>query len=287
MDLTRTELADYATFDDAGFVLQSIPAADLASIALGRYELPRRSGDAHLYRPGHALAEWVTQQAKSRTLNTQTETTTRLVFDYAAYGKKISTLEAYRGKTGCLTLKLISVDTLGNTEQHLVVAAATHDGIALAENDPEKLLCLPAQVHSVALSNTNNATLIENFAARKTALLREINQRSLGYFEQEVQKLDAWADDLKLGLEQEIKEIDRQIKEVRRTAAIAPMLEEKLNWQKQQRELEGQRNKLRKELFKRQDEIEAERNELITQLEAQLQQQVNEQTLFTVEWELR
>jgi len=37
--------------------------------------------------------------------------------------------------------------------------------------------------------------------------------------EQEVQKLDAWADDLKVGLEQEIKEIDRQIKEVRRTAA--------------------------------------------------------------------
>ena len=46
--------------------------------------------------------------------------------------------------------------------------------------------------------------------ARKIILLREINQRNLGYFEQEVQKLDVWADDLKLGLEQEIKEIDRE-----------------------------------------------------------------------------
>ncbi|MFD2838879.1 hypothetical protein ACFS3C_26860 [Azotobacter vinelandii] len=58
-------------------------------------------------------------------------------------------------------------------------------------------------------------------------LLREINQRNLGYFEQEVQKLDAWADDLKLGLEQEIKAIDGEIKEVRRTAAASPTLEEK------------------------------------------------------------
>jgi hypothetical protein len=123
--------------------------------------------------------------------------------------------------------------------------------------------------------------------ARKTALLRDVNQRNLGYFEQEVQKLDAWADDLKLGLEQEIKEIDREIKEVRRTAATSPTLEEKLSWQKQQRELEGQRSKLRRELFARQDEVEAQRNGLINQLEAQLQQQVEERTLFTVEWELK
>jgi F0F1-type ATP synthase membrane subunit b/b' len=129
--------------------------------------------------------------------------------------------------------------------------------------------------------------LITDVEARKNVLLREIGQRNLGYFEQEVQKLDAWADDLKLGLEQEIKEIDREIKEVRRTAATSPTLEEKLSWQKKQRELEGKRNKLRRELFDRQDEIESQRNELIEQLEQQLQQQVNEQTLFTVEWELR
>jgi F0F1-type ATP synthase membrane subunit b/b' len=119
-----------------------------------------------------------------------------------------------------------------------------------------------------------------------SAVLREINQRNLGYFEQEVQKLDAWADDLKLGIEQEIKEIDRQIKEVRRTAASAPTLEEKLAWQKQQRELETKRTKLRRELFNKQDEIEAQRNDIIGQLEVQLQQRVEERTLFTIEWEL-
>ncbi len=83
------------------------------------------------------------------------------------------------------------------------------------------------------------------------------------------------------------KETDREIKEVRRTAATAPTLEEKLSWQKQQRELEGKRSKLRRELFNRQDEIEAQRNDLIEQLETQLEQQVDEQTLFTIEWELK
>ena len=210
------------------------------------------------------------------------------MFDYDGYGTKISTLEPYRGKSGWLTCKLISVEALGNQEQHLLVSAVTTDGIALAEDDPEKLLRLPATEQPAELfSDAEPDALTADIESRRTAILREINQRNLGYFEQEVQKLDAWADDLKLGLEQEIKEIDREIKEVRRTAATSPTLEEKLSWQKKQRELEGKRSRLRRELFTRQDEVEAQRNDLISQLEVQLQQQVEERTLFTIEWELK
>ena len=285
MDLTRAELVQYASFDDGGFDLRHIPTgaehSGPAGIELGRYELPRRSGDAHLYRINHSLARWGIEQAKARVLDVA-----RLVFDYNAYGSKISTLEAYRGKAGWLTVKLITVETLGNQEQHLLVAAGTTDGVVLAEEDPEKLLRLPAATHAASLFNAPDATLLADVDARKTALLRDVNERNLGYFEQEVQKLDAWADDLKLGLEQEIKEIDREIKEVRRTAATSPTLDEKLSWQKKQRELESKRSKLRRELFARQDEVEAQRNDLISQLEMQLQQQVEERTLFTIEWEL-
>jgi hypothetical protein len=89
-----------------------------------------------------------------------------------------------------------------------------------------------------------------------------------------------------MGLEQEIKAIDAEIKEVRKTAAVSPTLEEKLAHQKHQRELEVKRSKLRRDLFARQDEVEAQRNGLINELETQLQQQVEESTLFSIEWEL-
>jgi len=58
-------------------------------------------------------------------------------------------------------------------------------------------------------------------------------------------------------------------------------------WHQKQRELEGRRSKLRRELFARQDEVETQRDDLIGQLEAQLQQQVEERTLFSIEWGLR
>ncbi|MUV13362.1 SNF2-related protein [Noviluteimonas gilva] len=281
MDLTRAELGDLASFDDEGFSLHRIPDG-LApeSVSPGRYELPRRTGEAHLYRIGHPLAVLLAEQAKARKLDGA-----KLVFDYAAHGQKISTVETYRGKAGWLTVKLIEVKSLSESEQHLMVAASTADGAVLEEDDPVKLLRMPASQTQGGISAPESA-LLADVETRKTELLREINQRNLGYFEQEVQKLDAWADDLKLGLEQEIKEIDREIKDVRRTAATSPTLEEKLAHQKHQRELEAKRSKLRRELFARQDEVEEQRNGLISQLEEQLQQQVEERTLFTVEWEL-
>ena len=292
MDLSRTELHAHARFDNETeineFVLHSLPE-DLSPtavveghpVSLGRYELPRRSGDAHLYRISHPLAEWAIERAKARNL----QAPKRLIFDYAAYGSRISTLEKWRGHSGWLSVTLLNVDALGDQEQHLVVSACSNSGELLPEDDPEKLLRLPAQVTDVENLHISSE-LSEDFLTRKSNLLREIKQRNLGYFDQEVQKLDAWADDLKLGLEQDIKEIDREIKEVRRTAATSPTLEEKLSWQKKQRELEGKRSKLRRELFNRQDEVEAQRNDLISQLELQLQQKVEERTLFTMEWEL-
>ena len=281
MDLTEAELAGCASFDEQGFVLHRAPQAAPAGVELGRYELPRRSGDSHLYRIGHPLARWIAQQAQGRALGPA-----RLVFDYDAHGMQISTLKAYRGQTGWLTLKLVSVEALGEQEQHLVAAACTADGRTLAEDDPEKLLRLPAHEQPAGLFSAPDEVLNADVDARKRALLQGINLRNLGYFDQEVRKLDAWADDLKLGLEQEIKAIDAEIKEVRRTAATAPTLEDKLTHQRRQRELEGRRSKLRRELFARQDEVEAQRNGLIEQLEVQLRQQVQEQTLFTIEWEL-
>jgi F0F1-type ATP synthase membrane subunit b/b' len=113
-----------------------------------------------------------------------------------------------------------------------------------------------------------------------------VNTRNLGYFDAEVQKLDAWADDLKVGLENEVKELDRDIKDVRRTAAVAPTLEEKLHWQKRQRELEDKRSQLRHRIFDRQDEIDAQRSRLIDDLEGRLSSSSMLQEIFTIQWEL-
>ena len=61
--------------------------------------------------------------------------------------------------------------------------------------------------------------------------------------------LDDWAEDLKLGLEPEIKEVGRRIRETRRAMTAALTLEEKLAGQKQVKPLEARRNQMRRSLF--------------------------------------
>ena len=53
--------------------------------------------------------------------------------------------------------------------------------------------------------------------SRKNKILEEVNVRNLGFFDQEIIKLDGWSDDLKNGLEVEIREIDKVIKEARKS----------------------------------------------------------------------
>ena len=102
----------------------------------------------------------------------------------------------------------------------------------------------------------------------------------------EAEKLGGWADDLKVGLEREIKELDRQIKEARRAATAALTLEEKLIGQKQIKDLEAQRNQKRRSLFDAQDDVDRQRETLIEKIEGKLRQKSSLLSLFSVRWNL-
>ena len=150
-----------------------------------------------------------------------------------------------------------------------------------------RLLTLPADDGA---SVKTPAPLADDLSARLGVeagqIQRAVSERNARFFGEEADKLDGWADDLKVGLEREIKEIDRQIKEARRAATAALTLEEKLAGQKQIKSLEALRNAKRRNLFEAQDEIDHQRAALIAQIEAKLDQKTDIVPLFTIRWQL-
>ena len=277
--LSQHELNGHATFvDDSSFRLNACPFP--GAIPLGLYELPRRTGEAHLYRLNHPLAEAVIQQAKSRDLPTA-----EVCFSYGDHDGKISSLEPLVGKSGWLTLSHFTVESLDQAEDHLIFAAVSDDGSPLDEETLPRMFTLPGIVTnpcSVAVPRH-----LETITAqRQAAIQRTISERNARFFEAEAEKLEGWADDLKLGLEREIKEIDRQIKEVRRSAITALSLEDKLAGQKQIKALESQRNDKRRSLFDAQDKVDQQRGELIANIEGKLTQDSSAAPLFTLRWKL-
>ena len=235
------------------------------------------------------------------------------MLDYDAYGTKVSVIEALRGNTGTLMVQYLRIQSLGTTEEHLLAAAIDADGNVFDADVTDRLLGMRG--HTVPLPRVDSAPVQQSlsddlapaqqnmldFAAanvpiphalqqqidqQKALVTTDLESRNLSFFSQETEKLDAWADDLKVGLEREIKDLDRQIKEARTKSKVAVTLADKLQAQKEQRDFEGQRDKKRRELFNRQDEIQARRDQLIEELESQLGQQVTTTQLFAVEWEL-
>jgi adenine-specific DNA-methyltransferase len=294
IDLTRHELRGHAEFpSDSAFVLRSSPFP--GDIPLGRYELPRRSGEAHLYRLGHPLAERVIDQAKNRNLPLA-----EIEFRYADHGSKISILEGLRGQSGWLTVSQFTVESMDQAEDHLIFAACADDESLLSEDQARRLLTLPAI--DLTTKSTENTKMLPGIEPsippfvlsvfsvvqnkRQTDLQRRISERNAHFYEVEAEKLDGWADDLKVGLEREIKQMDRPIKEARRTAVTAITLEEKLASQKQIRAIESQRNDKRRSLFEAQDAIDKQREDLIASIEGKLTQTVSTHRIFALRWKL-
>jgi len=122
---------------------------------------------------------------------------------------------------------------------------------------------------------------------QRDAVARKLDERNAQYFEEETAKLDSWADDLKFGLETEIKQLDKDIKEAKKTAAGSMSLAAKLEQQKRLRDLEQSRNAKRRSLYEAQDDIDLQRDTLIHKVEKQLQCTVNTVKLFAVKWRLK
>lgn len=282
MQLTRYELNGHAEFrSDVSFYLHQppLPSDEAPS---GLYELPRRSGEAHLYRLGHPLAQHLIQQAKAHQLPSVVMT-----FDYAHAPNKISVLENLPVKQGWLQLARLSVESPSQAEDHLLWVALTDDGQLLEVDIARRLFQLPAQVMGPLPPELAPPALLETqTATQQQRILQAISQRNAQFFEEEIHKLEAWADDRKVALDQEIKEFDRRIQDARRAALSAVTLEQKLDIQKTVKALEKERSTKRRALFEAQDEIDAQRDDIIVNTEARLAQNHTLTTLFMIRWRL-
>jgi superfamily II DNA or RNA helicase len=299
MRFTAGMLGTHADFDESGqaFNLKSLPpnltqaggggneqGEAEEAIPLGRYELPRASENSHIYRLQHPLSQRLLAYAQHASLQGAS-----LDLDYAAYQAKVSVLETLRGQNGVCVVQRLRIESLGTADEYLLVAATC--GADLLDSDvADKLLLLPGKVrpsgNGFEGGHPAPTSLLAELSRQRGLILGQIEIRNLKFFSAETEKLDAWADDQRNGLEQQVKELDRRIKETRTKGRGAATLAEKLDAQRQQREQESVRDKRRRELFVRQDEIQKRRDEIVDALELQLGQQVGLVPLMSVEWQM-
>lgn len=284
MRLTRHELGDRAEFvGDSSFRLQRNPFPDALAdeVPLGLYELPRRDDSAHVYRLAHPLAVRLLDRAKGRALGR-----VELTLDCTNQTPAISALKPHVGRCGELTVTLLSMESLEHAEDHLIVAAAPDGGEPLDAAVARRLfdLCVLSERE---LDPAPTPSALQAWTRAREEEIREAQaRRNAAAFEAEVFKLEGWADDLRVALERELKDLDRQIKEAKRAATAAATLEEKVSRQKEVKHLEQSRLAKRKSLFEAADEVDRRRGAMIKEVESKLDRQERSSLLLSLRWKV-
>ncbi len=283
--LTQYELDGLATFnaDQYAFHLEALPDGMTEDGArCGHYQLLTRVVDRDAtihYRPGHPLAETLIERAKKRQI-----TPHEVTFLYGQHPTKISIVENLLTKTGWLSLTQVSIEAL-DAEDHLVFAALTDDGKLVDQEICERLFSVAGNVGAeISVPLKCQERLMTETETSTNSIIEDVSSRNNNYFEQEMEKVDKWAEDLKESLEIELKELDVQIKSLKREARLAADLQTKLDYRRKASELEKQRHRKRRGIFEAQDEIENKRENLIAEVENRLKQTITRKHLFTIRW---
>lgn len=292
-NITKFYLKDMANFNDLNysFTLNKNPFPK-EQIHKGPYivlkpEQGQRKSDievpddTNIYRVGHKLAQNILDQCKQMQLPVK-----EIIFDYTNTPSKISLLEDLIGKSGWLQVKVLSVSSF-EREEHILLSGSTDDGTCLNAEICRKMFSTKGyQGESVSLNRDVLLELNDQSKKQIFEILDENMHRSSKFFDEEFNKLEIWAEDMKISLEKEIKDLDAEIK--LRKAEVRKFIDllKKITEQRLIKELEKKRNEKRKHLFEAQDNIDEKKDMLLNEIEVRLNQKIEETELFTIKWRM-
>ena len=186
---------------------------------------------------------------------------------------------------GLLSIDKMSYDGLGE-EEHLVFTVTTKDKTKLDEDLINRLLEIPAtitgpcQKESAAFSKQRS----KNLYKQQT----QIEKANKQYYLNECEKLDAYSEDLKNGLERDIKELRKEISVKRKAfkASTNLPLKEMLDLKDEINKLEKKRKEMQRDLYDKQDAIDDENDRLQEEIRKKLEGKVVTEHIMTISFEV-
>ena len=242
----------------------------------------RENANHNIYRSRHPLAKEIINRAlKIDSREGFVE------FNYSKSQINISILKKFIGKSGYLSVELLKMHAYDD-EEVLLLAGHTDTGKSLSEEEIHRLFSLEANVeedlNQIPNSSLEKLSLAINLS--KDFYIANNEQRNAQVFDEEIERLERWADDKKLSIEVRLKELELEIKQTKKEAIQQISLEAKLSLQRKAKDLEKKRKDLRFKLYDLQDAIDIEKENLISMTEQKLKAEISFETVFRIKWAL-
>jgi hypothetical protein len=281
--LSTHMLSKYAHFDDQGysFTLHTNPFSK-EIIRPGPYRMGKAVEGANTYRVGHPLAQKVLEQGKLLK-----PSCAEVVFDYSGSGKNIAILEPLTGQKGWLSCSHLTMSAL-ETEDQLILVGVTENGTVLDDSECRRFFDLPAFLGKESKASPAIEKQIDRaINVRRLELMEEMTTRNSQWFDNEMDKLDRWAEDRRSTLKVELAELDDTLKEARKAARLAPTLPDKLERQREVRSLEAKRDEAWRDYDQASREVDRQKDALLDEISRRLEQIIEQEPLFSFQWSLK
>ncbi len=278
--VTKLFLNGRAMFNDKElqFTLKKSPFS--FTVRTGKYSLDKKNENLLYYRLNHPLAKGILKHYRDSEFPI-----TEITFNLSDHRSKAVVLDELKEKEGWLALDNIEVNSFELTD-HLIFTGTTNDKKLLTQEQCQRLMELQAFI-----SKNQSEPFIENGldTARKSiieGLKLELKNKDFRYLQNEVSKLNKWADDRIFIAEKELRDIKQRIKELTRQAAQASEPAEQLDIQKKIQEQERKQRKHRQLIFDAEDQILDQRDKMISEIEKRMMRNLKRKNIFTIKWKL-
>ena len=274
--ITNFALAKKAQFND-NYEFELFDNHNLENAELVRYKITKDHSDSvQHYRISHPLAEQVIEHCKTLIVENCS-----VVFNYSNQPKKISMVEEIIGCSGIMQAKHLTIDSF-ERQEFILLRGIAENGVVLDHEVCQQILtnleAMHTKIEQMQVYNSLEL-LFDNDILQITSESAKLNNQ---YFDEETEKLDKWADDLKLSLEKQIKDLDAEIKLRKAEAKKLSDLEAKLKEQRVIKELEKKRSEKRRDLFDAQDEVDNRKESFLNDVESRLKQSTTIKDIFRV-----
>lgn len=286
--LLKFSLNGNATFDDKNRTL-TLPASDkfagnyyLANSIKGKRHTENKY-DSRMLRIGHPMVQNILAECKSFVTPCH-----EVIFNYSRSPEKVSFIEQnLLGKCGWMHVEKLSIDSF-EQEDHLLISCFTLDNESVPIDIAQRLLSLYANEDNTVVRVPADVIheYTESISNQRSAIIENGGIRNQNFFDEEMDKLDTWADDMKLSLDREIRDLDAEIKLRKGEAKKSNKLTEKVAIQRVIKELENKRKEKRQNLYEAQDEVDNRKEKLISKVEKMLDQKVEQTVLFNFKWKI-
>lgn len=279
-NLTKIVLKEYAEFNDQEYII-NVKNLDNYN---GIYKLSSRNEDNKYidYNFNTKLGNYVLNTARNIL-----EDKGEIIFNISDYKYNLREVENLKNKSGLIKLCSYNIKSF-DEENYLFFSGRLDDGTYLSDDVIQKMFRVNTQEQyiDINIDNKLNNEVEKDIKIYSNKIFNESSEKNNEYLNDEIIKINKWADDKIQAIELEAEQMREQRKELRKQSDLSSNSTDKLRIEMEISSLTDRISKKWLELSKNEKVVENKRNTMIESIKKENMKTSELNVIFTIKFEV-